>query len=91
MTKDWNKDYLKKGLNAQRLYPNEALVQYFGNQGLLSGGKHVRVLEVGCGSGANLWMMAKEGHDVCGIDYSDEALLLANKHLTKKWGGVMQL
>lgn len=38
--------------------------------------KSIRVLEVGCGSGANLWMIAKEGFDAFGQDLSAEALVL---------------
>lgn len=30
MNKDWNKDYIDNGINAQRLYPNEALVAFMG-------------------------------------------------------------
>jgi ubiquinone/menaquinone biosynthesis C-methylase UbiE len=48
--------------------------------------KHLRVLEVGCGSGANLWMIAREGFSAYGIDLSSEALTLCEQML-KRWGG----
>ncbi len=85
MNKDWNTEYEEKGLRAQRMYPNEALLQYMGSNGLLSGDKSLKILEIGCGSGANLWMMAKEGHKVYGTDISEEALNIAHIHLEEKW------
>lgn len=85
MDKDWNQDYIERGIFAQRLYPNEALLQFMGGNGLFSGKQSVKVLEVGCGSGANLWMIAKEGHDAYGIDISEEALNIADRHLQEKW------
>lgn len=45
--------------------------------------KKVRILELGCGSGANLWMIAKEGFDSYGIDFSKTALQLCRKILKK--------
>ena len=36
--------------------------------------KNINMLEVGCGSGANLWMLAKEGFNAFGLDESKEAL-----------------
>ena len=42
---------------------------------------NISILEVGCGSGANLWMLAREGFDVYGLDNSAEALKLCNEML----------
>lgn len=44
-----------------------------------------KVLEIGCGSGANLWMLAKEGFDTYGMDGRPTSLNLAKEHLSKKW------
>lgn len=41
----------------------------------------VRFLEVGCGSGANLWMIAREGFSAHGLDFSGASLALAAKML----------
>ena len=74
---------------AQRLYPNEKLVAFLGGAGFFKlpfEDRHkIKVLEVGCGSGGNLWMIAKEGFDVYGIDISEEALDIARHHLKEKW------
>ena len=41
--------------------------------------KEVRVLEVGCGTGNNLWFAAREGFSVFGIDGSTTAIDYANR------------
>lgn len=81
--------FVRDGFASQRMYPNEALVQFMmGRFGRMEMGKRraIRVLEVGCGSGANLWMLAKEGFEVHGLDASATGLSLAQAHLAKKWG-----
>ena len=39
----------------------------------------VRILEVGCGAGSNLWFAAREGFSVCGIDGSATAIETARR------------
>jgi len=34
----------------------------------------IRVLDVGCGTGSNLWFLAREGYSISGIDGSEEAI-----------------
>jgi ubiquinone/menaquinone biosynthesis C-methylase UbiE len=41
----------------------------------------VRILEVGCGTGSNLWFAAREGFSVAGVDGSASAISAANKRL----------
>ena len=41
----------------------------------------VRILEVGCGPGANIWFMAREGFEVRGIDGSHTAIERARERL----------
>jgi SAM-dependent methyltransferase len=43
----------------------------------------VRFLEAGCGAGANVWYLAREGFTVCGIDGSATAIARARDQLTK--------
>ena len=76
--------YRRLGFGAQRKYPNEEFCRfmgrnYFGVEPSLR--KSTRILEVGCGSASNLWMVAKEGFDAYGIDYSPAALPLAEAML----------
>jgi SAM-dependent methyltransferase len=81
--------YRQAGVYAQRLYPSEQLIQFIAvHFGALSHSDRaqVKVLEVGCGSGRNLWMLAKEGFAVYGVDASAAALAVARAHLHDKWG-----
>lgn len=81
--------YRERGMRSQRSYPNESLIQFIASRyfGIpMERRRDVRVLEVGCGTGANLWMMAKEGLQVFGLDSSATAIDLAAAHLKDKWG-----
>ncbi|MCP4050810.1 MAG: class I SAM-dependent methyltransferase [bacterium] len=81
--------YKEKGLNAQRLYPNEELLRFFGREffSKIDRNKrgHIKVLELGCGSCSNLWMVSKEGFDSYGLDLSEEAVNLGQEMLSY-WG-----
>ncbi len=72
--------YKNDGLAAQRQYPNEELIRFLSRNYQ----SPARILEVGCGSGANLWMIAKEGHEAHGIDFSKESLALCSM-MMEKW------
>ena len=75
-------------MRSQRTYPNEALIRFLASRYFdrpIGDRAAIRVLEVGCGSGANLWMIAKEGFDTHGIDSSREGIALAEVHLREKW------
>lgn len=79
--------YRSAGIGAQRRYPNEELLRFFGIYYFdlaREDRKQLRVLEVGCGSGANLWMIAREGFEAHGIDLSPEGLALCERML-KAW------
>ena len=76
--------YLHDGFGAQRRYPNEELCRFMGRHffGIPRERRgDVRILEAGCGSGANLWMLAQEGFDTHGVDLSAEAIVLAQRML----------
>jgi len=80
--------YRNLGFAAQRRYPNEELLRFIGSNYFrlpLNERAKVRVLEVGCGSGTNLWMLAREGFTAHGLDFSKEGLKLARKML-ESWG-----
>jgi len=84
----YDRSYHSSGFAAQRMYPNEELLRFFGSYyfGLPSEARRrVRVLEVGCGSGANLWMIAREGFEAHGLDLSTDGLALCREML-HKWG-----
>ena len=80
----WEKQYQKLGFDSERRYPNEALVQFLAIHFFPFPSKKrlkTKILEIGCGSGANLWIVAKEGFDTYGIDYSPTGIKLCQKML----------
>lgn len=86
-TRNWyDKSYASAGFGAQRRFPNEELCRFMGRNFFCipdEQRQNVRILEVGCGSGANLWMVAKEGFDAFGLDISKDSLALAELMLRK--------
>ncbi|MFA5824695.1 MAG: class I SAM-dependent methyltransferase [Gallionellaceae bacterium] len=86
--KVFDQKYQDSGMRSQRSYPNESLIQFIASNYFslpLADRKKIRILEVGCGSGANLWMLSKEGFDTYGIDSSQAGIELAAQHLGVKW------
>jgi ubiquinone/menaquinone biosynthesis C-methylase UbiE len=43
----------------------------------------VKILEVGCGTGPNIWFLAREGFQAYGIEGSESAIAYANQRLEK--------
>lgn len=85
---NFEKQYQEMGFAAQRRYPNESFLSFLGiNYFVLPQEKRrkMKVLELGCGSGANLWMVAREGFDTYGIDFSQTGLQYCEQRL-KEWG-----
>lgn len=83
----YNSLYSKKGIEAQRKYPNEELVRFMGRNFFYTKNndrKKIRLLETGCGSGGNLKMLAKEKFDVYGLDNSNQAINVCKKILKSK-------
>ncbi|WKE66724.1 class I SAM-dependent methyltransferase [Gallaecimonas kandeliae] len=80
--------YQAKGLQSQRRYPNDALIGFLAGRFFrlpAAERSQVKVLELGCGSGANLWMVAREGFDAYGLDYAPSGLALCRQVLDD-WG-----
>lgn len=84
----YDESYSKEGFNAQRLYPNEELLRFLGREYFFTtnknGRKNIKILELGCGSCSNLWMVAREGFDAYGIDISPNAIELG-KQMLRHW------
>lgn len=80
----YENSYKIEGFCAQRRYPNEELCRFMGRNFFDKKNieRHcIKILEVGCGSCSNLWMIAQEGFDAYGIDLSKSALSLGEKML----------
>lgn len=66
-------------------YPPEELVRFTArNYARRQPRSDVKVLEIGCGPGANLWFLANEGYSVAGIDGSPTAIEQAGARLAKE-------
>jgi SAM-dependent methyltransferase len=66
-------------------YPPEHLVRFVAlNFGRAADRGSVRLLEIGCGPGANVWFMAREGFAVSGIDGSPTAIQKASQRLASE-------
>jgi len=66
-------------------YPGEELIRFIARKFYsVPDRQSVRLLEVGCGTGANIWFLAREGFRVDGLDGSQVALNLAASRLAKE-------
>ena len=64
-------------------YPPEELVRFVARTYYsVPDRKSIRLLEIGCGTGANVWFMAREGFTVSGIDGSVTAIEKARQRIT---------
>jgi SAM-dependent methyltransferase len=66
-------------------YPPEHVVRFVAsNFYRVPDRKEVRLLEIGCGPGANVWFMAREGFAVSAIDGSPTAIQRASERLSRE-------
>lgn len=69
-------------------YPSEDLIRFIArNFYNAADRKEIKILEVGCGPGANLWYLIREGFTVYGIDGSRTAIARAQARLDKEFPG----
>lgn len=66
------------------LYPWDAVVSFVRNYQPRPDASTVSVLDLGCGSGANLWFLAREGFAAVGVDGSPHALSVAQARLAQE-------
>jgi SAM-dependent methyltransferase len=77
----WEKKY---SLGHMERYPWDMVVSFIShNTPKDVSRKDIRVLEVGFGTGSNLWFAAREGYSVYGIEGSSSAVKRANKRFKK--------
>lgn len=69
-------------------YPPEDLVRFMGRNWRDADKATVKVLETGCGPGANLWFMHREGFAVHGIDVSPAAIGIARDRIARENAGI---
>jgi SAM-dependent methyltransferase len=75
-------------------YPSEDIIRFIARNFYSAPDRSaVKMLEVGCGPGANLWFLAREGFSVFGIDGSPHAITRAQKRLDEErpgWSGELR-
>lgn len=84
----YTEQYRDSGFNAQRRWPNEDLIRFFGLNFFhlpFEERKKIKVLETGSGPGSNLWPLAREGFDVYGLELSEHAVALCEQ-MFSHWG-----
>jgi SAM-dependent methyltransferase len=75
----WEKEIYAQGRQISR-YPYDCVVSFvFRNFPRQKPRSEVRILEIGCGTGNNLWFAAREGFSVAGVDGSATAIEYARK------------
>ncbi|MGG4497725.1 class I SAM-dependent methyltransferase [Brevibacillus reuszeri] len=76
-------------------YPGEDVIRFVARNFYSADVRsEIKILEVGCGTGANLWYMANEGFSIYGIDGSETAIKIANKRLNddlRAWNGELMV
>lgn len=75
-------------------YPAEELIRFIARNFYAKNRQSIKILELGCGPGGNLWYMAREGFQVFGLDGSKTAVDSAIKRLNTEvpdWSGNIQI
>ena len=78
----WNSIYMAN--RPMRWWPSESLIRYVSQVFGQDGGKGLQALEIGCGTGRNLWFLAECGFSVYGIDVSNAALAYCESYMTQR-------
>jgi len=86
-TEKWYEEsYSRDGFSAQRLYPNEEFLRFMGRNFFstpMQERQSKSILEIGCGSCSNLWVVAHEGFSAFGIDLSSQSNRVGSKDVSK--------
>jgi SAM-dependent methyltransferase len=65
-------------------YPAEHLIRFVAKNYYKRNRAVTKILEVGCGPGANIWYLSREGFDTYGIDGSENAIAGARRYLSEE-------
>lgn len=78
----WEKTFRSKEWGK---YPPEHVIRFIArNFYSVSDRRAIRLLEIGCGPGANVWFIAREGFSISGIDGSPTAIQRAKERLANE-------
>ena len=79
----WDKIFKKSKFS---LYPSEDIIRFISRYTNKNNSNSIKVLEIGCGPGSNLWFLSREGFSVSGIDISTVAISKAREKLNDEIG-----
>lgn len=80
----WEEKIYSQGRQLNR-YPYDVVVSFVYSQMPRHKARNeIKILEVGCGAGNNLWFAAREGFQVTGIDASVSAIAYARQRFAKE-------
>lgn len=65
-------------------YPAEPLIRFIAQHFYNKKRDEIKILEIGCGPGPNIWYLAREGFNAYGIDISETAIDRAKLRLKKE-------
>ena len=65
-------------------YPSESLIRFTARNFYSLTRSQVKILEIGCGPGPNIWYFSREGFDTYGIDSSGVAIEKAKQRLNNE-------
>ncbi len=78
----WEEFYKKSGGNE---YPETAVVRFIARNFYKSNNRNeIKILDLGCGTGANLWYLSREGFSAFGIDGSKTAIERSGEKLDRE-------
>lgn len=79
--KVWEKIFQEKEWGK---YPAESLIRFIAKNFYQANRDTVKILEIGCGPGGNIWYLAREGFDAYGIDGSPTAIKKAKLRMRQE-------
>lgn len=65
-------------------YPSEDIIRFVARNYYNKERKNIKILDFGCGAGANTWYLAREGFDTYAFDGSASAVMKAKLYLAKE-------
>jgi len=90
--KEWDDVFASK---AWGKYPSEELIRFIAKNFYSSRNrKKIKILELGCGTGSNLWYLSREGFSIYGIDGSKIAVEKSVERINREvpsWSGSIKI
>lgn len=65
-------------------YPSEDIIRFVARNYYNKERKNIKILDFGCGAGANTWYLAREGFDTYAFDGSASAVMKVKSYLAKE-------